>query len=55
MLNINNGIGEEDKTVEHLKKDYPNEIDELEEALLNCMSQNDLKILKTEFPDNKWK
>ena len=27
---------------------------ELEEALLNYMGENDLKILKTEFPD-KWK
>ena len=37
-----------------LKKDYPDEIKELEEALLNYMGENDLKILKTEFPE-KWK
>ena len=37
-----------------LNKDYPDEIKELEEALLNYMGENDLKILKTEFPE-KWK
>ena len=37
-----------------MKKDYPNEINKLEEALLNYMGENDLKILKTGFPD-KWK
>ena len=37
-----------------LKKDYPNEIQKLEEALLDYMSENDLEILKTGFPD-KWK
>ena len=25
------------------------------EALLNYIGENDLNILKTEFPDNKWK
>ena len=37
-----------------LKKNYPEEIKNLEEALLNYMGENDLKILKTGFPD-KWK
>ena len=37
-----------------MKKDYPEEIKNLEEALLNYMGENDLKILKTGFPD-KWK
>ena len=36
------------------KKDYPEEIKKLEEALLDYMGENDLKILKTGFPD-KWK
>ena len=37
-----------------LEKDYPDKLKELEEALLNYMGENDLKLLKTEFPD-KWK
>ena len=37
-----------------MKKDYPDKINELEEALLNYIGENDLKILKTGFPD-KWK
>ena len=37
-----------------MKKDYPNEINKLEEALLNYMGENDLKVLKTGFSD-KWK
>ena len=37
-----------------LKKDYPDKINELEEALLDYMGENDPKILKTGFPD-KWK
>ena len=45
---------EEDRTIEDLKKECPNEIEKLEEALLNYMGENDLKILKTHFPD-KWK
>ena len=35
------------------KKNYPDEIEKLE-ALPNYMGENDLKILKTGFPD-KWK
>ena len=41
-------------SIKDLKKDYPNEIEKLEEALHNYMGENDLKILKTGFP-NKWK
>ena len=37
-----------------MKKYYPEEIKNLEEALINYMGENDLKILKTGFP-NKWK
>ena len=53
ILNIVNEI-EEDRTIEDLKKDYPDEIEKLEEALLNCMGENDLKIFEQGFPD-KWK
>ena len=53
-----NVIIEEDKynndSIKELKKDYPDKIEKLEEALLNYMGENDLKILETEFPD-KWK
>ena len=51
ILDIVNKILEDDSTVEDLKKDYPNEINKLEEALLNYIGENDLKILKTGFPD----
>ena len=44
----------EDKTIEDLKKDYPCEIKTLEEVLLDYMGENDLKYIKTGFPD-KWK
>ena len=54
ILNIINEIIEDDKTVEDLKKDYPEEIRNLKEALLDYMGENDLEILKTRFPD-KWK
>ena len=37
-----------------LKKYYPEEIENLEEALINYMGENDLKNLKTGFP-NMWK
>ena len=50
-MNIVNEIGEEDRTIEDLKKDYPEEIIKLEEVLLNYIGENDLKLLKTEFPD----
>ena len=54
ILNIVTDIGEYNKTIKDLKKDYPEEIKKLEEALLDYMGENDLKILKTGFPD-KWK
>ena len=44
----------ENECIQDLKKDYPNEIEKLEESLLNYMGENDLKLLKIEFPD-KWK
>ena len=53
ILNIFSEIGEGDRTIEDLKKDYPNEIEKLEEVLLNYIGENDPKLLKTEFPD-KW-
>ena len=37
------------------KIDYADEIEKLEQALLNFISENDLKILKLKFADNKWK
>ena len=53
ILDIVNKIVEDDRTIEDLKKEYPNEIKNLEEVLLEYMGKNDLKILKTGFPD-KW-
>ena len=51
-------INEKDKynndSIKELKKDYPDKIEKLEETLLNYMGGNDLKVLKTSFPD-KWK
>ena len=46
-------LEEDDKTIKDLEKYYPDEIENLEEALLNYIGENDLKILKTRFPD-KW-
>ena len=54
ILNIVNKTVEDDRTINDLKKDYPEEIKTLEEALLNCIGEKDLKILKTGFPD-RWK
>ena len=51
ILNIINEIVEEDKTIKDLKKDYPDKIEKLEEALIDYIGENDLKILKTGFPD----
>ena len=42
MLDIVIKILEDDRTIEDLKKDYPNENRNLEEALLNYMGENDL-------------
>ena len=53
ILNIVNGINKlikKDKfknaSIKDLKKDYPDKIVELEEALLDYMGENDLKLLK---------
>ena len=53
-MKIVNKKVEDDRTINDLKNDYPEEIKNLEEALLDYMRENDLKILKTGFP-NKWK
>ena len=55
LLNIVNEIGEKDKTIKDLKKDYPDKVDELEETLLVYIGENDPKNLKTKLPDNIWK
>ena len=52
-LYIVNETEEEDRTTKKLKKDYPDKINELEEALFNYMGEKDFDILKTGFPD-KW-
>ena len=54
-LKIVNETGEEDRTTEDLKEVYPYKIEKLEEALLNSLGENDPKILKTQFPDNRRK
>ena len=54
IWNFVNAIGVENRTIEDLIKDYPNEIKKLEEVSVNYFEENDLKLLKTEFPD-KWK
>ena len=41
-------------SIKDLKKYYPEKVNELEEASLDYMGENCLKILKTGFPD-KWK
>ena len=41
-------------SIKDLMKDYPKEIEKLEEALLIYIGENDLKILKAGFSD-KWK
>ena len=52
ILIIGNEI--EGRTVEDLKKEYPDKINKIE-ALINCIGENDLKILKTKVPDIRWK
>ena len=54
ILNIVTKIGEEHRTTKDLKKDYPNEIEKLDGALLNHMGDKDLKLLEAAFPDT-WK
>ena len=51
LLNIVQKIVE-DKTIKDLKKDCPSEIKDLEEALLDYMGENYLKILKQDFLTN---
>ena len=46
-------LEEDDRTIKNLKIFFPEEIENLE-VLLNYIGENDLKILKTRFPD-KWK
>ena len=53
-LNIVTDVGEYNKTIEDLKKDYPDKIKKLEEALLDSMVENDLKFLKDAL-DDRWK
>ena len=54
ILNIVNKMVEDDRTINDLKKYYPEEIENLEEAIFNYIVEHDLKILKRGFPD-KWK
>ena len=44
ILHTVNKIVEDERTIEDLKKYYPKEIKNLEEALLNYMGENDLKF-----------
>ena len=53
ILNIVTDIGKNNRTIEDIKKDYPDSIEKSEDALPDYMGENDLKILKTEVPD-KW-
>ena len=46
ILNIVNKIGKQNETIKDLRKDYPEEIKKLEEALLDYMSENDPKFSK---------
>ena len=62
ILNVVNEIKllfEEDKYIFDyfidLKKDNPDKSEKIEGAFFNYMGENDLKILKTKFPDFKWK
>ena len=54
ILNFVTDIAEYNRTIEDLEKDYPDKLFKMKEALLSNMDENDLKILKQEFPD-KWK
>ena len=52
---IVNEIGEDERAIEVLKKDYPFKIEKLEEDLLDYIGEKDLNFLKREYPANKWK
>ena len=41
--------------IKDFKEDYPDKFEKIEEALLFYIGENDLRILKTESPDTKWK
>ena len=49
ILNFVNELGEEDRTIEDLKKDYPDKIEELEEGSLIYICENDLKNSKKDY------
>ena len=51
ILDIVNKTVEDDRTIEDLIKEYPKEIKNVDEALLNYMGENNPKILKTGLPD----
>ena len=46
IINIVNVTVEKDETFKDLKKDYPNEIEKIEEASTNYEGEDDLKIPK---------
>ena len=50
-LNTVTEIEEKNRSIEGLKKGYPDKINKLEEALLEYMGENDHKIFKTGFLD----
>ena len=52
IMNFINEIGEEDRTIEDLKKDDPNEIEKIEEVLLNCIGKTILNFSKRNFQKN---
>ena len=51
ILSFGNEIRDEDATIEDLKKYFPEKIEKIQEALDNYVSENDLNLFKTEFPD----
>ena len=54
IVNERETLASEDGTIKDLEKDFPAEIEKLEEALNNYISENDLKFLRTKSPD-EWK
>ena len=51
IIKIVNETGEEDGTINDLEKNYPDEFGKLEKGINSQKSGNDLKNLKSEFPD----
>ena len=45
------------ESIEYFKKDFPDEIEKLEEISNKFTSENDIKKMKTDFPDKRklWK